>query len=81
MTRDELLEILLNSEAIQEVEGVQGLSEEQLKFRNDSGVPVIEALKKLVFKKMDESSPAQVTILKEVNRVIEEQAKAVDNDH
>ena len=75
MTRDDLLKILLESDVIQGVDGVQLLTDEQLKFRNDSGIPVVEALKKLVFKKMDEAGPAPLTILKEVNVVIEEQAK------
>jgi hypothetical protein len=77
MTRDDLLKILLESDAIQGTDGVPSLTEEQLKFRHDSGIPVVEALKKLVFKKMDDAALAPVTILKEVNVVIEEQAKAL----
>ena len=77
MTRDELLEILLRSEVMQGTEGVPALNEEQLKFRNDSGIAVVEALKKLVFKKMDDAAPAAVTILKEVNVAIEDPAKAL----
>lgn len=78
MTRDELLRILLESDPIQGTDGVPALTEEQLKFNNDSGIPVVEALKKLVFKKMDDAGLAAVTILKEVNVVIEDQAKALE---
>ena len=78
MTRDELLRILLESDPIQGTDGVPELTEEQLKFNNDSGIPVVEALKKLVFKKMDDAGLAPVTILKDVNVVIEDQAKALE---
>ena len=77
MSRDELLGILLRSDVMQGTEGVSVLNEEQLKFRNNSGIAVVEALKKLVFKKMDGAAPAAVTILKEVNVTIEEQARAL----
>ena len=78
MTRDELLRILLESDPIQGTAGVPVLTEEQFKFNNDSGIPGVEALKKLVFKKMDDAGLAPVTILKDVNVVIEDQAKALE---
>ena len=71
--RADILEKLLGSEKFKEIQQEEGFQVKSKRFSDDSGVVLVEALKKLAFSYCDDSP--DLTIIRNINKKLEEKAK------